>query len=341
MNKNDYLNKLKKALSNVSAAERERTVSYYSELIDDRIEEGVPEAQVISELEPPQAVVSRLLAEGVIHRQSKKTNWGLIAGVSVGVLILIAIILVPVLSFSGVRDRDVDPNGMPADEGEASTVEREYPSGTEFEFELVSSDLTVEPSSDGSYHLYYRTSARTKLTLEEKNGYVKLKEKSIRTGFISFGSEGTLVTLQVPEEDIALLSCSTVSGSIELRGTQLDNTNFSTVSGDVDLASAVSEKNLSIVTTSGDVDLVNCELPSVSVTTVSGGLDLRNTEFDDLDFETVSGDLEGELKGRPEDYSVYFGTVSGSNSLKGLNSGKKTIDVNSVSGDIDLDFQRG
>lgn len=342
MNKNDYLNKLKRALSNVSAAERERTLSYYSELIDDRIEEGVPEAQVISELEPPQAVVSRLLAEGVIHRQSKKTNTGLIVGVSIGVLLLIAVILVPILSFSGVRDKNGDPNGVPVTEGEASTVTREYPSETRFEFDLVSSSLTVEPSKDDSYHLYYRTSDKTKLTLKENQGSVVLKEDNVKKWFFSTGwnSTGTLVTLQVPEKEKSVLSCSTVSGDAEFKSVLLDGVNIVTVSGDVEIKSADSAQVLSIVTTSGNVDLTGCSLSSVSAVTVSGDLVLENTEFDSLDFETVSGNLEGELKGKPEDYGVYFSTVSGSNSLKGLSgpSGKQ-INVNSVSGDIDLDFE--
>ena len=341
MNKNDYLNKLKKALSNVSASERERTLSYYSELIDDRLEEGIPEQQIISELEQPQQVVSRLIGEGVIHRESKKANVGLIVGVSIGVLLLIAAILVPILSFSG-KDRSLDPSGVAATEGEVSTVTREYPSGTEFEFELISSNLTLQPSEDDSYHLYYRTSSRTKLSLREGKGYVNLKEESIRSGIFSLGwsSEGTLITLQVPEKEIANLSCSTVSGDVGIQKVRLDGTSITTVSGEVKLASVSSEKKLSVTTTSGNVDMRSCDFPSLSVVTVSGDLELKNTGFDTLDFETVSGDLEGELEGKPEDYRIDFSTVSGSNSLRGIvGSGEKEIRFDSVSGDVDLDFE--
>lgn len=341
MNKNDYLNKLKRALSNVSASERERTLLYYGELIDDRIEEGVPEEQVISELEQPQEVVSRLMSEGVIHRQPKRTNGELIAAVSIGVLLLIAAILVPILSFSG-KDRSSDPDVVIAADGEVSTVTREYPAGTEFEFELISSDLTLQPSEDDSYHLYYRTSDRTRLSLKEGSGSVRLKEESIRGNIFSlrWGSEGTLITLQVPEKEIANLYCSTVSGDVEIQKARLDGTSITTVSGRVKLASVSSEKRLSVTTTSGNVDMRSCDFPSVSVVTVSGNLELKNTGFDTLDFETVSGDLEGELMGKPEDYRMDFSTVSGSNSLRGLTgSGEKEIRFNSVSGDVDLDFE--
>ena len=46
MTREQFLNDLKAALADMQEEEREGVLSYYAEMIDDRIEDGVPEEEV-------------------------------------------------------------------------------------------------------------------------------------------------------------------------------------------------------------------------------------------------------------------------------------------------------
>ena len=63
MTKKTYLRRLKSALNGVSKEERERLLDYYRELIDDGVENGKSEDEVISRLESPEKVAENFKAE--------------------------------------------------------------------------------------------------------------------------------------------------------------------------------------------------------------------------------------------------------------------------------------
>ena len=48
MNKEEFLRKLRESLSCINEKDREASVEYYSEMIDDRMEEGVPEDEAVA-----------------------------------------------------------------------------------------------------------------------------------------------------------------------------------------------------------------------------------------------------------------------------------------------------
>ena len=56
MNKQQFLNALAEALKKLPREERYRTLSYYDELIDDRIEDGQNEYAVVESLGSPEAI---------------------------------------------------------------------------------------------------------------------------------------------------------------------------------------------------------------------------------------------------------------------------------------------
>ena len=53
MNKKQYLKRLERALKNAPRRDREQYLDYYSELIDDAIENGRRERDIVAELESP------------------------------------------------------------------------------------------------------------------------------------------------------------------------------------------------------------------------------------------------------------------------------------------------
>jgi uncharacterized membrane protein len=63
MTKREYLKKLNRALRRVEPEERKKSLAYFGEVTDDRIEEGVSEADAVAELESVEAAAERILAE--------------------------------------------------------------------------------------------------------------------------------------------------------------------------------------------------------------------------------------------------------------------------------------
>lgn len=71
MTKIEYLAKLKRALRVVKSDERSKSLAYFSEVIDDRMEDGISEEEAISELESIEAAASRIIAEAEAQGQLK------------------------------------------------------------------------------------------------------------------------------------------------------------------------------------------------------------------------------------------------------------------------------
>ena len=63
MKKNDFLDELRTSLRGLSKKEIEGRVAFYSEMIDDRTEEGVSEQAVIAEIGSPSEVAEQIKAE--------------------------------------------------------------------------------------------------------------------------------------------------------------------------------------------------------------------------------------------------------------------------------------
>ena len=63
MNKNDFLEKLKNELNVYSSDEVEKSISFYSEMIDDRVEDGMPEEEAVASLGPVEEIVNQIKCE--------------------------------------------------------------------------------------------------------------------------------------------------------------------------------------------------------------------------------------------------------------------------------------
>ena len=63
MNRYDFLYELKQRLSQLSADEIEKHLSYYEEMIDDRIEDGMTEEEAVASLEDVSVIAERILLD--------------------------------------------------------------------------------------------------------------------------------------------------------------------------------------------------------------------------------------------------------------------------------------
>lgn len=71
MNKQEYLEALKAALDGADKTEAARTLKFYSELIDDALEDGVSEDEAIAGLESPYEAAKRIEGEGTAEKSRR------------------------------------------------------------------------------------------------------------------------------------------------------------------------------------------------------------------------------------------------------------------------------
>ena len=72
MSKQEFLDALKEHLSGFPKEELDERLDFYSEMIDDRIESGLPEEDAVLELGAPKAVAAQILKETPLLRLAKE-----------------------------------------------------------------------------------------------------------------------------------------------------------------------------------------------------------------------------------------------------------------------------
>lgn len=68
MNQYEYLKELRSYLSPLGRIEEDRVIEYYAELIVDKIESGIPEKEVLTQLGTPRQLADKILSE---HKNMK------------------------------------------------------------------------------------------------------------------------------------------------------------------------------------------------------------------------------------------------------------------------------
>lgn len=72
MKKQEFLDRLCKSLDGLPREDVKRTVEYYSEMIDDRVEEGIPEESAVEQMGSIEDIVAQTLAEIPLARLVKE-----------------------------------------------------------------------------------------------------------------------------------------------------------------------------------------------------------------------------------------------------------------------------
>ena len=89
MNQYEYLKELRRCLSILDRVEEDRVIEYYAELIGDKVELGIPEEEVLSQLGTPRQLADKILAETQEYEEPKhikepeKLSVGRIVGFSI------------------------------------------------------------------------------------------------------------------------------------------------------------------------------------------------------------------------------------------------------------------
>ena len=358
MTKSEFLDGLCRGLRfHADPNEIQRMVDFYSQSIDDRVEDGMTEEEAVAAMGDLEHIISE--AKSAWERESSGSYTGaekLVFRAS------------DVLSLS-VNDTSGDVRILPSPDGDIHVEYENSPqwrydvglTGTELSVRRVrtgANDSNVDfsvfgkkfsipiPRMDGLFESSLRLTIKLpaagtciNTSVNIAGGSVKVSDTRVRTLFVKSASGDISVENVTGEGKISLI---TASGDIDIASLTSPELTASTVSGDVDIE-GLNCAAFGVKTVSGDMELtgINATQRS-SLYSVSGDTGLRLAiPCAELSVESVSGDVDIDLPGFESLYTVNVRTRSGDTNINGAAcAGPNTVSVRSVSGDVDIDFSR-
>ena len=311
MTKREYLEKLARGLRPLPKEERRRQLDYYEEMLSDRMDEGLDEADAVAAMDPPETVIDRVLREYVASgRPLRRHHVGLWIGLGV---VLMFVLLTAAVLLVNYADRQ---------------------SGSTWQFPIFqqaagdSASTSASASLDLPYHAEYTVPAEgiTELDLSWTSGDVTVQSWSGDSIRLEEDSEVELT------EDYRLLY-TVEGGELKVRFDGQPNRNVTwrkVLLVWLPEALAQSLAKLDAATVSAEVTVLDLTAAELDIETVSGGVYARGG-FGELDFSTVSGDMTLETN---ETFRLDAETTSGSVCLRLPEDMGLTLDFASTSGDI-------
>ncbi len=351
MDKQTFLNELDRLAGTLPVMDRGKLIEYYAEMIDDRMEDGLSEAEAVAMMGDP-ADLARELTDGV-SRQAAVREDAASESVSAlnGLRIRVAnadVILLREAPADGAAAqlRFSDPQRFTwCMDGDVMQIVEREPEGAMFSLrrivDLLASpgprvtvalagdlDGTLEFASGGG-DLRSDGVAFGAARLHSASGDIELKslacadalEIDVRSGDVDLDtvSAGGL-RIKSASGDISAtgvtaagdLRLETASGDIDIRDVKGECLALSTLSGDIGVDRGAVGAT-SVHSASGDVQLKRLETdPTLSVDTASGDIDLRRCIARQTRLKSASGDVTVRLEPLPCGYDITARTVSGS-----------------------------
>lgn len=104
---------------------------------------------------------------------------------------------------------------------------------------------------------------------------------------------------------------------------------------------SLARAQISIKSVSGDIYLERLSGAVLSAETVSGTISFEDCGWEEMTLTTISGDICGTLSGDSEDYQIDCRSLTGDIWLpQGTENAPRQLKLDSVSGDIRIDFSR-
>ena len=295
-----YLEDLRVELDRREVDDREGILQYFEEIINDRIDNGESEEEIIASLGPAQELMDGIYEkkERIESRPSESDKETIV--------------------LRHIRDIDISVQSYDVKimscEGDCGRLEYDRNEDEGLDVEIKGSKLSIEQNvSLGIIDTFFA--------------------KIFHNGSGTFNGH---LDIWLPKEEIDDLEISTVSGDLEICDLCADEVEINTVSGDLKLSRMqVEEADLNVV--SGDVSMDHVLIEDeLEIDSVSGDVDARNISCPKISVSTVSGDADLLIDGVRSDYTVEISAINEHRAYAG--SGKGRLSFSTVSGDIDYVF---
>ena len=348
MTKREYLEKLARGLRPLPKEERRRQLDYYEEMLSDRMDEGLDEADAVAAMDPPETVIDRVLREYVASgRPLRRHHVGLWIGLGVALMFVLLTAAVLLVNYADRQSGSTwqfpifqQAAGDSASTSASASLDLPYHAEytvpaegiTELDLSWTSGDVTVQSWSGDSIRLEEDSEVELtedyRLLYTVEGGELKVRFDGQPNRNVTWRK---ILIVWLPEalaESLAKLDAATVSAEVTVLDLTAAELDIETVSGGVYARGGFGELDFSTV--SGDMTLETNETFRLDAETTSGSAYLSGT-FGELDFSTVSGDMTLETN---ETFRLDAETTSGSVCLRLPEDMGLTLDFASTSGDI-------
>ena len=296
MNKIEFLEQLEARLRGINIVDRIRSLDYFSEMIDDAMENGMNETEAVASLGDIDEIADRIMQEAPES---------------------------PLRAEKPVGGGEKEENFAPVDSEFSSIRVR-----------VRESDVNILRSEDGESRVDCVDHERVYHRVFTEGGVLNIEEVDERRWFerIKSFSKSLKVNIYLPEAAFDSLDIETMSGDIKVDGGfAFNNARAKTLSGDVEFFAPV-HGELELSSTSGDVHSKGqSELDKLTVHSISGDVKLSGFVCTLLaEAGSTSGDIEAaEITCE----SGRFKSVSGDTKLRGIVCAD-LLEIASTSGDV-------
>lgn len=339
MTKREFLEAIRKGISTLSTDDINKSIRYYSEMIDDRIEDGVSEEEAVAAMGNPDDVIAEILSEtpsvptvaeqATEQADEKEENskkgfkygWIIASVIMLSLLVAASAMLMPLIKAGFNKNAIVSGWGYFRVDGDTSAVSHFDSIRIAETFSDViierseTEDCYVRFTSIEGIHRFYNIGNDGVLYItcvDDRNWFQKM-------GSVWYGDSS--VTLYLPRDMYNNLYIEAGSADI----TVVDDLTFryaeiKTGSGDIDFRSDIADTPAKLTSRSGNISVSHIERGGFVIETSSG----------DVDIKKVYTCAYKEIKGTADELSVlseYFGF-------------DKEISVKTASGDIEIDGAR-
>lgn len=375
MNREQFLNALREALQGMDPEEIEGVISYYSEMIDDRMEAGMSEEAAVKAMEPVRDIAGRVLEDaGAAEKREEKTA-------------------VPERQEICRPAENVREVRIQAEGKRVHVLSEDDTDGVTLHYRIGSADIYRLHEEDGILVLEHRLRPVSSFVNEHGSGNLTLE--SILEGIGKFiGSIGERVASggffggEAPENEIEVIlprtyfgkirvstgnaginaehlvcageieldtgnarivlddvdcargiTCITSNGRIALKEVNADSAHLSTGNGRIVLENVYVRGKLEAHNSNGAVEASDTGADqSMQLTTSNGRILLEGIISPDILLKTSNGGITGTVRGQKEEYTVASSTSNGTNSLGNSAGGGKSLRAVTSNASINVSF---
>ena len=314
MNKEQFLTALRARLTGLPREDLERTLQYYREMIDDRIEEGMSEQAAVADVGDPDELAAAILQRPVRRTQiqTAKASAPMSAGKRAALIVCAVLLIIAGISLilgatNLVKGRD------------GSVKEYTFANAGIRALELDSGAAGVElrRAKDGIVRVQCVESATLKYKVWQNGETLHVeRERAGRWSLFRASLKEDYIHIYLPDRDYESLWIKSSSGGIGIpEGFRFDNAIITASSGGVTFA-ADATSELNIRTSSGGVAVKNASPESLFVSASSGGVALSDMDPGSVSLNLTSGSLKlesircgGDLSAEDNSGSIRFSDV--------------------------------
>ena len=320
MNKEQFLAALRARLTGLPKADLERTLQYYREMIDDRIEDGMREIDAVADVGDPAELAEMILQKPVRQTAVKapkapKEHRPMSRGKR-AVLMVCAILLI----CAGVGAMIASLNIS-----RGSVTEHEYTfANTPFQalsIECGSADVKLLPASDQVCRIVCTEGAGRHYNVLLSDGTLSVERVS-KWSLFRFSLAEDYVHVYLPQRELESLWIKSSSGGVSVPGDfRFGSAVIGASSGGVAFAADATEE-LNIQVSSGGVAVSGASPASLFVSTSSGGVALADMAPGTVSLHASSGGMRlsdircGDLSAECSSGSIRFSDVISSGTIR-------------------------